>query len=243
MDMPVTDTESALEEVARVVALAVETRAGKKRRLQEEQANKEATDASGVNLTPIGGPVTVVTREPDAEQGREAINPAVDAGLQVSAAQTPLPTAPAGQADITSNPTCSSAQTSKTTARKRRGKRTTNKRKTGNEPVIERSRPDVEISREKLREEQQRDHQIGPILRGEQQVTEPYVVKEGLLYAVSRQERRDGDKEEGEETPLLVVVPETLRASVLYAGHEAAGHFGQAKTRRLICQHFFWPRM
>ena len=42
---------------------------------------------------------------------------------------------------------------------------------------------------------------------------------------------------------MLVVVPQALKDPVLYAAHEAAGHFGSHKTKKLLVGEFYWPKM
>lgn len=39
------------------------------------------------------------------------------------------------------------------------------------------------------------------------------------------------------------MVPDSLKEPVLYAGHEAAGHFGAHKTKLLVSDYFYWPGM
>ena len=79
------------------------------------------------------------------------------------------------------------------------------------------------------------DGELGPILEGKVPVPELYIVKNGVVFAKQRQ---PGVEEEDGES-LLVVVPRTFRDPVLYAAHEAAGHFGINKTRKMVAQHFF----
>jgi len=247
---PNMDIPEALNNIVHAVAMAVETRAGKWRRLQEERANQEATEASGVQLTSPGGPVTSSTVEQEVEQQTgepEASNPEEDARLQDPAVQAPLPTAPPKEAGTGSQPTASHAQAqasrNTTKSRRRKGTKTKTNKKMGRDPVKERPKPDMEITRDKLQEEQLKDDLLGPILREKKPAIEPYVVKEGLVFAKARKDTQDQGEGGKEQKTLLVVVPETLGASVLHIGHETAGYFGQAKTRGLIGEHFFWPGM
>ncbi len=65
-------------------------------------------------------------------------------------------------------------------------------------------------------------------------------VQDGLVFAnITRQ----ATERERQEEHLLVTLPQTLIEPVLYAGHEAARHFGTSKTKALVLQHFYWPGM
>jgi len=64
----------------------------------------------------------------------------------------------------------------------------------------------------------------------------PYIVRDGLVYAVVGRKEEDSDSQEQQ---LPMVLPELLRDIVLYSGHETAGHFGTSKMKALISQHLY----
>lgn len=82
-----------------------------------------------------------------------------------------------------------------------------------------------------LKQQQKKDSQLGPILEGKCSLPELYQIR----FAKKR------DKKEADYS--LLVVPEILKEPVMYAGHEAAGHFGSHKTKTLVSKHFYWPKM
>lgn len=92
-----------------------------------------------------------------------------------------------------------------------------------------------------LEELQKKDKLLGPILQGKTPAQQPYIVQDGLVLANINKHTESTDEQT--DSQLLVALPEALRDPVLYAGHEAAGHFGASKTKALISQHFYWPRM
>lgn len=112
-------------------------------------------------------------------------------------------------------------------ARKSRHK----KQHKGTPVVQERRKSDIVISREVLKQQQKKDSQLGPILEGKCSLPELYQIR----FAKKR------DKKEADYS--LLVVPEILKEPVMYAGHEAAGHFGSHKTKTLVSKHFYWPKM
>lgn len=93
----------------------------------------------------------------------------------------------------------------------------------------------MNISMEMLKQHQSL---LGQILEGKVPVPQEYTVKDGIVFYKKKPHNQDDDKK---EDTLLVVVPRTLQDPLLYAAHEAAGHFGSKKTKSLLADHFYWP--
>ena len=240
MEISIDPVQQNLDNLATAVALAVETRAAKAKRLQEEQANQEATAASGVQLTPLGAvrPPMEQAEEPHIVDSADVVatsnlegeaDPQEDFQFPFDCPSQPTETSPAPAATppASKNP----KQHGKYS---RRGKKATH-------TAAERPAPAMQVSRKMLLELQHKDGKLGPILRGETPAHPPYRVKDGLVFAATHQaaEEEDGS----DNSKLLVALPQALQDPVLYAGHEAAGHFGASKTKALISQQFYWPKM
>ena len=67
-------------------------------------------------------------------------------------------------------------------------------------------------------------------------MSELYFMEDGVVYARNRASGENSSSN-------LVVTPSALREPVLYSAHEAAGHVGTKKTKKLLGSHFYWTGM
>lgn len=232
------------EDIQSIVAMAVQTRRQAWLAEQQEKEEQEATATSGVQLTPVqhtdsdeDGEELEDSAEDSTEEEEDPEEAASNLGgearlLEPDAIQQPLAaTAPTREAELRQQQHSQATQNPQTKNKhnKRRKNNKTNK-------TTERKKPDVVVSRKILMEQQAKDEGCKAYLAGETPLPDHYAVRDGILYTKDRSKT-------GEEDIWLIVLPKTLQEPVLYAAHEAAGHFGANKTKRLVNKHFFWPGM
>ena len=178
--------DTVTEDIATVVAMAVETRRQKLRKEKEEAANAQATLNSGVQLTPIGGrqvqEQTTVNEAEDTAADRGSSMEGDPQQMTSEEAQQPLPLSSPTEEAGSSSPDqmrASLAPEQPTPTPNKEKKKTSNKqaKKTA---VGERRKPTMELSRKVLKKLQLADEELGPILRGETDKSKLYSIEDGV---------------------------------------------------------------
>ena len=102
---------------------------------------------------------------------------------------------------------------------------------TDGDSTSEENEANTVITKDKLINSQQEDVALHGFFDGTEDVTPPYLIRDGILY-------RKNEGSTGED--YLIVVPDALKKIVLRAGHDLAGHFAAKKTKTLIQEQFYW---
>ena len=106
---------------------------------------------------------------------------------------------------------------------------------------------EIIIIRDMLIKGQLDDDTLHGLTQETEEATSSYYLKDNILYK-KRFNADESDKEEDEGRGIkdedgLIVVPDSLKTTIMRAGHDLAGHFGVKKTKKMIAQHFYWKRM
>ena len=108
---------------------------------------------------------------------------------------------------------------------------------------------EIVITREMLIRGQLEDGTLPDMTQERDDSSSSYYLKDNILYKRKFNFKDiggdEGDDEESgdQEEDGLIVVPSSLKTTVMRAGHDLTGHFGVKKTKKMIARHFYWKKM
>ena len=107
----------------------------------------------------------------------------------------------------------------------------------------------IVVTRDMLIKGQLEDDTLPDLTQGRDDLSSSYYVKDNILYkkrfnavALEGDEEKDEGRGDQDEDG-LIMVPNSLKTTVMRTGHDLAGHFGVKKTKKMIAQHFYWRKM